>query len=438
MLFTDFLFGMIAMQGIYLLFQYILFRKEEILSFLLFTICITSFVILLDNPKNNELSKLIGFKKLLPVSFGILFFASGLYYRFSRQFIEAKLYHNLYNKVIQKAEWMSFFAGLLFISKIVLNISTGFLIPFGKLVFIINLFFQLFLLIYMFRTKKMLNYMLLFGSLFMTIFFKIGVVPIAFQDYQQLDFQEQLQSILLGLVINFMFFVFILVYKSRQNERQKLILEIQKKEELEIQRREISNDLHDDLGSVLSSLHVYSSIAYKDFTAGGNRTAYYLQKVTDGIRMAMDNMGDVIWAVRNEQANEKAFSSRIKDFFIDVFDASNIECVYEIDHSTEKAITGILSRKYLLLIAKEAINNAIKHSGASRLFIRLYPDGEMVNLEIEDNGIGIEESSFQKGNGLTSLRERASRLQGALLIDKVIPHGTKIRCAIPLPIIREK
>ena len=438
MLFTDFLFGMIAMQGIYLVFHFILIRKGELLSFLLFTISVTTFVVLLNAPQNNRFSQLIGLKKLLPFSFAFLFFASAMYYRFTRYFIEAQLFHKSYNKIIQIAEVIALSTFFIFVLKLIFTNEVGFLIPLGKAVFIINIPFQIYVVAYLFTTRKVLNYLLAIGSLFMTVFFKAGLVPLAFIKYDGFSFQEQLLSILLGLVINFMFFVFILVYKSRQNERQKLILEIQKQEELERQRREISNDLHDDLGSVLSSLHVYSSIAYKDFTKNGNRTGYYLQKVTDGIRTAMDNMGDVIWAVRNEQENEKAFSSRIKDFFIDVFDASNIECVYEIDHSTEKAITGILSRKYLLLIAKEAINNAIKHSSASQLFIRLYPDGDMVNLEIEDNGIGFDESSFKNGNGLTSLRERTSRLQGSLLIDNVIPQGTKIRCVIPLTIIRDK
>lgn len=438
MLFTDFLFGMIAMQAIYLFFQYLLFKKEEVLAFLFFTIGVTSFVALLINSHNNLLTQLIGYEKMYPVAFGVLFFSSGLYYRFTRFFIEAPLYHKGYNRIMKWAEALAYFAGLVFIAKVFFTNESGYLIPFGKFVFTINIPIQIYLVVYLLRTRKVINYLIVVASLFMTTLFKAGIVPIAFKNLQGFEFQLRLHLLLIGLLISFMFFVFILIYNSRQRERQKHFLEIQKKEELEMQRREISNDLHDDLGSTLGGLHVYSSIALKELQTGGDRVAYYLQKVSDGITMAMDNMGDVIWAVRNDQENEKSFSSRIKDFFIDVFDASKMECHYEVDQSTEKAITGILSRKYLLLIAKEAINNAIKHSNASKVYVRLYSVDDLMNLEIEDNGIGIDELDFQKGNGLTSMKERVQKLQGSLNINRSPLNGVKVTCTIPLPIIREK
>lgn len=438
MVFTDFLFGMIAMQTIYLFFQYLLFRKEEVLAFFIFTIGVTSFVALLINSHNNILTQFLGYEKMYPIAFGVLFFSSGLYYRFTRFFIEAPLYHKGYNRIMQWTEALAYFTGLVFIVKIFFSNELGYLIPFGKLVFIINVPIQIYLVVYLLRTRKVLNYLIVLASLFMTTLFKAGIVPIAFENIQGLDLQRQLHLILLGLLISFMFFVFILIYNSRQRERQKYFLEMQRKEELEMQRREISNDLHDDLGSMLSGLHVYSSIALKDVQTGGDRVAYYLQKVRDGITVAMDNMSDVIWAVRNDQENEKSFSSRIKDFFIDVFDASKIECHYEIDQSTEKAITGILSRKYLLLITKEAINNAVKHSNASEVYLRLYSVDQLLNLEIEDNGIGIDELDFQRGNGLISMNERIQKLQGSLNITRSLFNGVKVTCTIPLPIIREK
>lgn len=427
---SEFLLGMIAMQVIFLLFHFILFQKREFLLLLLFAITVVASFMLIRYSQSRTLIKIVNSENILPVSFALIFISGGFYYCFTRHFLEAPLYHKTYNKILKLAEAILYFTGLIILCRVFFIDQFGLLIPFGKLIFFINSFIQVYIIVYIFYTRKTINLMLVLGTLFMAIFFKFVMLPFALNNFDVRDIQEQLEFILIGLTINLIFFIFTLIYKSRQSEKQKFALEIQKKEELELQRREISNDLHDDLGSVLSSLYVYSNITFKDFVSGGHKTNYYLQKLTVGIKSAMDNMGDVIWAVRNDETNEKAFSSRIKDFFIDVFDASNIECVYEIDQSTEKKLDGILTRKYLMLIAKEAINNAIKHSFASKIYVRLYSIGEQICLEIEDNGVGINQESVPQGNGLTSIKERVSRLQGNLSITKGIENGTKITCVV--------
>jgi signal transduction histidine kinase len=179
-------------------------------------------------------------------------------------------------------------------------------------------------------------------------------------------------------------------------------------------------------------------MASKDFVTGGNKTERYLQKISSGIKMALDNIGDVIWAVRNDQANEKSISSRIKDFFIDVFDARGIECTYEIDSESEDSITGILSRKYLLLIVKETINNAIKHSGANCIKVKLNTVDNFLHLSVEDNGKGIDEGIINSETAFSSLRNRTSKLGGSITIQNANRQGALVECVFPITTIREK
>jgi signal transduction histidine kinase len=229
-----------------------------------------------------------------------------------------------------------------------------------------------------------------------------------------------------------------MIYNYRKSEQDHVEIEFKKKEALEAQRREISNDLHDDMGSTLSGLQVYSGIAIKEYNSGGDKTLFYLDKISAGVKVAMNNLGDVIWAVRNDPHTDKTFISRIKNFFIDIFDASNIECVYEIDTEAESMITGVISRKYLMLVAKEVINNAIKHSNASKIIVHLSMRDEEIRLCIEDNGCGFHSENQHLNGGFYTIKDRIAKLGGRLNVFSKLGLGTKIECFVPITIIRER
>ena len=125
-------------------------------------------------------------------------------------------------------------------------------------------------------------------------------------------------------------------------------------------------------------------------------------------------------------------STRIKDCFVNIFDAAGINCTYEIDEIIETGITGLKARKLLLLFAKEAINNAIKHSGASKMRFSIQKSNDNLLMSIEDNGKGIGDLDFNKGNGLTSLKHRADQLNGHFSIETLKSGGTLVECMIPI------
>jgi signal transduction histidine kinase len=82
----------------------------------------------------------------------------------------------------------------------------------------------------------------------------------------------------------------------------------------------------------------------------------------------------------------------------------------------------------LYRIAQEALNNAIKHSGAGLVMVRLSAEKGMVSLEISDNGNGFElaETRDQGGKGLVSMRERAEQLGGTLEVLSSPGEGTRV------------
>jgi signal transduction histidine kinase len=89
--------------------------------------------------------------------------------------------------------------------------------------------------------------------------------------------------------------------------------------------------------------------------------------------------------------------------------------------------------EYLYRIAIEALNNALKHAGATSVVVRIGADGDGVALEVRDDGCGFDAETLdeRRGMGLQSMRERAAQLGGRFLVDSTPSGGTSVRVAIP-------
>jgi signal transduction histidine kinase len=94
----------------------------------------------------------------------------------------------------------------------------------------------------------------------------------------------------------------------------------------------------------------------------------------------------------------------------------------------------------IFFIAEEAVNNARKHAQAAHIWIRLWREGELFRMDIEDDGVGFDlgavESNYEaRGSlGMVNLRERTELVSGALRINSVPKKGTRISLTVPLTV----
>lgn len=427
--------GVVSMQLVYLSYHFFLFRKKDFLYYVLFTFFFTLFFSFVTLEPLKEFGNRITNGNLFLTAMTFIMFGASFYYKFVRYFSDTAILAPRFDKVIRVTEYsMTFCALIMFSNTTIFDRKLDFIYPFLRIVYFVNIFIQAMTIIILIRSGKLLNLIIGIGSIVMAFFIKIGILPIVVQLNTKLAEFNTFNYVFTGLIFNFLFFNFALIYKSRGIEKEKTELEIQKQTELYKQRTEIGNDLHDDIGASLSSLHVYSTIVEKEIDRNPELARKYLKKIATGIRTVMENMNDVIWAVNFQKKDSKLFSSRLKDFNMDLFDAKNIECLYNIDTDLERKITKMLVRKNLLLISKEAINNVVKHSDASKVSITLRSNHEKLFLEIEDNGNGmIPGKKSSGGNGLHSLEVRTNQLGGELTIkNKEENEGVLIQCSIPL------
>ena len=241
--------------------------------------------------------------------------------------------------------------------------------------------------------------------------------PFYQQDWFYISF-----GIIFGVII------FALYSHQKLNKQQRLF---QQQLALEQQRNSITADLHDDIGASLSSLQVNSAVANQLINKDVLQAKLILNKIETQSKDLADKMGDIIWSMKPGKEESMPMSSRIKNFANDILSATNIDYTIQIDKEADTLIQDITARKNIVFITKEAINNAVKYSGASDIYIELKIIQNMLSLTITDNGIGFNDT-FTSGNGIANIKKRAKEIKGTITISSILNKGTTINAQIPV------
>jgi signal transduction histidine kinase len=201
--------------------------------------------------------------------------------------------------------------------------------------------------------------------------------------------------------------------------------------ELERMRNNIARDLHDDIGSMLSSINILSKMTIEQ-AQGEPTITPNLQKIKDRSAAIMQSMGDIVWAINPANDTIGKMLQQMKQFTAEILDPLDIDYAFTAQGSVSTMELDIVQRKDLYLIFKEAINNAAKYSGCTRLRVDLRKEQHTLLLEVADNGKGFDPQTVRPGNGLANMRERARSLKAEVTIDSVAGKGTTIRVEVPL------
>ncbi len=229
------------------------------------------------------------------------------------------------------------------------------------------------------------------------------------------------------LLLLFVLIIFFFIYRYSQNQRIAVSLV----------RQKLSQDLHDDIGASLSSMQIYATIAGQSLEQKPEKAQEMIQKINQQSAVVMANMNDIVWSMKTSEGSNASFSLRLKNYASSFLSENGIRFTLELFDDADLFITGISARKNLLMIAKEAMNNIAKHSGASEVRIELRKEGKQLIMEIEDNGRGIDRSTGKGGNGLMHIQQRARELDGtSAILPGIEGRGTMIRISCPLKAIR--
>ncbi len=190
-------------------------------------------------------------------------------------------------------------------------------------------------------------------------------------------------------------------------------------------RTKIARDLHDEMGSTLTSINILSKVAMSNDHLSEDVQSY-LQKIKDHSGKMMESMSDIVWAINPSNDSLEKVLIRMKEFAAEMLEPAGINYYFETDISQGEIQLNLEQRKDLYLIFKEAINNAVKYSNATELTILLQCREGLLLLRITDNGNGFDSHQSVSGNGIKNMESRATAMNASFHIESIQGAGTSV------------
>jgi two-component sensor histidine kinase len=197
-------------------------------------------------------------------------------------------------------------------------------------------------------------------------------------------------------------------------------------------RTRIATDLHDDIGANLTRIALLSEVARQPRGAGREPEADTpLDSITRIARESVSSMSDIVWAINPKRESLLDLIRRMRQHADEIFTQRAIHLRFNAPDAADGLRLGVDVRRDLLLIFKEAVNNAARHSRCSRVEIDLRVERSRLVLAVVDDGVGFDASMEREGQGVTSMQRRAQRLNGTLDITSGKGVGTRVTLYIP-------
>lgn len=180
-------------------------------------------------------------------------------------------------------------------------------------------------------------------------------------------------------------------------------------------RNKIASDLHDEVGSSLTRISIYSDLLQNGVSSPA-QTGTYLKSISDMSREIVGTMSDIVWSIDNRNDTTGALILRMRDFATEVLQARNIALTFTQKGIDENRILDPALKQNLYLIFKESVNNIVKHAHARHVRVSLTNEGDTFCMRIDDDGTGFSTRETHQGNGLRNMNRRAGAIGGTFQI----------------------
>ena len=192
-------------------------------------------------------------------------------------------------------------------------------------------------------------------------------------------------------------------------------------------RNRLSRDLHDEIGATLSGVTLMSELVMKKLETGAtNGIQNYVERITTESKQMSEKMNDIVWAANPDNDSLEKIIVKIQSYASGICSAKNIMLHFAKPPIRDEHAFSNTARNNLYLISKEAINNAVKYSGATNIWFIFELKGKQFTVSIRDDGNGFEPGSTVAGNGLKNMRARAEEMGAVIRVISGKDKGTAV------------
>lgn len=196
------------------------------------------------------------------------------------------------------------------------------------------------------------------------------------------------------------------------------------------ERGRFAREIHDSLAQGLTSISLQLECVRDEITDDPVRARSHLETARGLVRDSLGEARRTVWNLRPLALGEADLATALQQFATDLTRGGKTACVQQIE-GTPRPLSAE-HEKALLRIGQESLTNAVRHSEAGKIVVRLRYGDDWVTLSVRDDGKGFDVADrVGKGFGLTGMHERVEALKGSLSIDSKPDEGTEVSATLP-------
>ncbi len=225
----------------------------------------------------------------------------------------------------------------------------------------------------------------------------------------------------------------------RMVERRKYQLQLQRAEKqnaLEQERARIAQDLHDELGSLLTRISLLGGLLRGDKDSP-EQVETHAGKISQAADQTVRALEEIVWAVRPGSDSLQSLVEYLAHFANELFEEGPIRCRLDLPADLPARPLPPDVRHNIFLIAKESLTNVLKHSGGTIAHLQVKTDGQHLEIVIADDGKGFEVGptlSSSQRNGMENMRRRAESVGGHLSVTSEPGKGARVEFTVNFPV----
>jgi|ERR1044071_4785084 signal transduction histidine kinase len=200
---------------------------------------------------------------------------------------------------------------------------------------------------------------------------------------------------------------------------------------LDTERLRISRDIHDNVGSRLTEIILLSELARRDQT-NASELEMHVGRLSNVAREVVRDLDEIVWAVNPKNDFLDNLADYIFEYVENFLGMTSIRFRMDIAEDVPHQPLSSSARHNLFLVVKEALNNVVKHSAATEVWVRAKAANGDLAFEIEDNGKGFEPQPEGFGNGLGNMEKRMKEAGGSFYLESCSGKGTSLKVSVPL------
>jgi signal transduction histidine kinase len=195
------------------------------------------------------------------------------------------------------------------------------------------------------------------------------------------------------------------------------------------ERNRLARELHDTLAHTLSSVSVQLEATKALFDRNPIEAKKMLDQTIDNTKNGLTETRRTLVDLRSSELESYGLAQAIRNAGNSAAERGGFKIVFHMDKDMD-----VLSDEIghcLYRTAQEALENTLRHAGAKDVSINLIFEGDVVKLEVIDDGLGFDASKVNKEHlGIRGMKERVEMLDGSISIDSTVGHGTKVTVLI--------